>query len=213
MPEAWLRGPVPGVPVPLQPVAHSLLDAVADVRGAAGALPVEAVWQRPGGAPSVGFHLRHARGSLERLLAYARGETLTEAQLAAIPLEKEPGDPPADAEALLADLEVAVEAALDQLRATPEASLPDERRVGRAGLPSTVLGLLFHAAEHTRRHAGQVVATATVARGLPAPSDPAAVRDVCLRAALDAWEDAGLRGLCAEGRWEAAVGAIRSLEP
>ena len=29
--------------------------------------------------------------------------------------------------------------------------------------------------------------------------------------ALDAYEDAGLRGLCAEGRWECALEAIRSL--
>jgi hypothetical protein len=34
--------------------------------------------------------------------------------------------------------------------------LTDERHVGRARLPSTVIGLLFHGAEHTQRHAGQV---------------------------------------------------------
>ena len=37
------------------------------------------------------------------------------------------------------------------------------------------------------------------------------VRSACLRAAQDAYEDAGLRGLCAEGRWECALDAIRSL--
>jgi hypothetical protein len=37
------------------------------------------------------------------------------------------------------------------------------------------------------------------------------VRDACLRAATEAYEDAGLRGLCAEGRWECALDAIRSL--
>jgi len=40
----------------------------------------------------------------------------------------------------------------------------------------------------------------------------AAVRDACLRAALEAHEQAGLGGLCAEGRWEVAVDAIRSLD-
>ena len=39
-----------------------------------------------------------------------------------------------------------------------------------------------------------------------------AVRKACLQAALDAYEDAGVRGLCQEGRWEAAVEAIRSLD-
>lgn len=39
-----------------------------------------------------------------------------------------------------------------------------------------------------------------------------AVRTACLQAALAAYEDAGLRGLCEEGRWEAAVGAIQSFD-
>ena len=38
------------------------------------------------------------------------------------------------------------------------------------------------------------------------------VRAACLEAALAAYEDAGIRGLCAEGRWEAALAAIRQLE-
>ena len=38
-----------------------------------------------------------------------------------------------------------------------------------------------------------------------------AVRQTCLAAALQAYEDAGLSGLCHEGRWEYAVDAIRGL--
>ena len=38
-----------------------------------------------------------------------------------------------------------------------------------------------------------------------------AVRRACIEAALAAYEDAGVMGLCAEGRWEAAVGAMQSL--
>lgn len=38
------------------------------------------------------------------------------------------------------------------------------------------------------------------------------VREACLSAALRAYEDAGIQGLCQEGRWEAAVSAIRDLE-
>jgi hypothetical protein len=38
------------------------------------------------------------------------------------------------------------------------------------------------------------------------------VRAACLDAALKAYEDAGIRGLCTEGRWEAALAAIRHLE-
>lgn len=38
-----------------------------------------------------------------------------------------------------------------------------------------------------------------------------AVRDACLNAARDAAEDAGMSGLCWEGRFEAALDAIRAL--
>jgi hypothetical protein len=39
-----------------------------------------------------------------------------------------------------------------------------------------------------------------------------AVRAACLDAARLAYEDAGIRGLCADGRWEAAWTAIRNLD-
>ncbi len=39
-----------------------------------------------------------------------------------------------------------------------------------------------------------------------------AVRDACARAAIDAYEDAGTQGLCLEGRFEAAVGAIERVD-
>ena len=38
-----------------------------------------------------------------------------------------------------------------------------------------------------------------------------AVREACLRAAVQAYEDAGISGLCGEGRWEMAVQALRRL--
>ena len=51
-----------------------------------------------------------------------------------------------------------------------------------------------------------------------APSPPElqqiadAVRRACIEAALAAYEDSGVMGLCAEGRWEAAIGAMQSLD-
>ena len=38
------------------------------------------------------------------------------------------------------------------------------------------------------------------------------IRDACVSAALQAYEDAGIQGLCAEGRWEAAISALRTVE-
>ena len=39
-----------------------------------------------------------------------------------------------------------------------------------------------------------------------------AVRNACLEAALRAYEDAGISGLCEEGRWECAVQAIKGVD-
>jgi uncharacterized damage-inducible protein DinB len=162
--EAWLRGPVAGVPAELMPAAHALIDAREEMEAAARGLTADQLWARPAGVASVGFHLRHVRGATERLLTYARGEALTDAQLAQGRGEGEPGNPPAEVDELLDALDRAVTVALDALRATSPATLGDAREVGRKRFPSTVRGLLFHAAEHARRHAGQVIVTARMVR-------------------------------------------------
>jgi uncharacterized damage-inducible protein DinB len=164
-PEAWLSGPVAGVPPLLMPAAHALIGARNDLTTAAGGLSTDQLWDRPGGAASVGFHLRHIAGSLGRLYTYARGLPLTDAQRAALRVEGESGTPPAGAEALLDIVTRAVEEALDVLRSTRDDELLEFRGVGRAQLPSNTLGLLFHGAEHTQRHTGQVIATAKILRG------------------------------------------------
>jgi uncharacterized damage-inducible protein DinB len=161
--EAWLEGPVEGVDPYLMPVAQALVQVGRDVERLADLAPDE-LWARPGGAASVGFHLKHVAGVLDRLLAYARGEALGDEQLRALQAEGEPGDPPAAAAALVGEARAAVERALAQVRATPRGSLLEPRSVGRRRLPSSVLGLLSHAAEHATRHTGQALTTAKVVR-------------------------------------------------
>ncbi|MFN2565060.1 MAG: DinB family protein [Gemmatimonadaceae bacterium] len=113
--------------------------------------------------------MRHAAGSLDRLFTYARGELLSDAQRAALARETAPAEQGnAGAAELVAAFEAQVERALVQLRATPENRLTERREVGRSRLPSTVLGLLFHAAEHTQRHVGQTITTAKIVEGLGA---------------------------------------------
>jgi uncharacterized damage-inducible protein DinB len=163
-PEVWLRGPVSGVSPRLQPAAHALLQTVEDVEQAVDGLNADQLWTAPGGAASVGFHLLHLAGATDRLLTYARGETLNDAQRARLQTERNP--PRTDVQSLLADLRRAVEGALEQLRATPDQTLEEARAIGRAALPTTVLGLLFHTAEHAQRHAGQVVTTSKILRAL-----------------------------------------------
>jgi len=163
-PEVWLRGPIAGMPDLLMPAAHACVQVGEEVADVAAGLTADELWQRPGGAASAGFHLKHLVGSTDRLLTYARGEALTPAQLAFLKAEAAPGTPPETAEALIAGVHEAIAAALNQLRSTSLDSLTDKRTVGRAALPTTVIGLLFHAAEHAQRHAGQLTTITKVVR-------------------------------------------------
>ena len=170
MPEPWLRGPVAGIPSALQPAAHAFVLAREDVVTALDGLTAEQLWMQPGGIASLGFHLAHLAGSTDRLLTYARGEALSEAQVATMKAETMLSETRPSLDSLLAAWEQGVDAALRQLASTKEQWLGEARLVGRARLPSTVLGLLFHAAEHAQRHTGQVVTTAKLVRGTDATS-------------------------------------------
>jgi len=164
-PEVWLRGPIEDVAPLLQPVAHGLLQCRLEVRATVPSLTVAQLWTWPGGAAPAGYHVRHAVGSLDRLLTYARGEQLSRGQLAALREEARSDERDGIQDVLVAEFDAAIEGALLQVRATDPSTLLDAREVGRARLPSTVLGLLFHAAEHTQRHVGQLVTTAKVVKG------------------------------------------------
>lgn len=165
LPEVWLRGPVPGIPPLLQPVAHTLLQAREDVILYAGGFPQELLWEKPAGVASVGFHLMHLSGVLDRLFTYARGQSLSQEQLGNLAQEGKPADKGTSAEELVRKFEEQVDQALVQLKTFTEDNLLEHRGVGRAQLPSNTLGLLFHAAEHTQRHVGQLLVTIRVLQG------------------------------------------------
>ncbi len=162
--EVWLRGPLPDVPPLLQGVAHALLQAREEVAALMTGFPEALLWKRPAGVASVGFHLQHLSGVLDRLFTYARGEALNEAQLAYLVREGESRaeDRPESVQELVAAFERQVDAALAELRRVDVGGLLGPRGVGRAQLPSTVLGLYVHAAEHTTRHVGQLLVTVKV---------------------------------------------------
>jgi uncharacterized damage-inducible protein DinB len=170
LPEVWLRGPLPEVPPLLQPVAHALLQAREEVRAILADFPAARLAERPLGLASVGFHLRHLAGVLDRTFTYARGAALSPTQLAYLAAE---GQPPTHEGAVAELVEIfgsQVDTAISQLIATPAGSLPEWRGVGRAQLPSTVIGLLVHAAEHTTRHVGQLLVTARVVQAGATPA-------------------------------------------
>jgi uncharacterized damage-inducible protein DinB len=163
--EVWLRGPLPDVPPLLQPVAHALLQAREELNVKLQSFPDTLLWERPANVASVGFHLQHLTGVLDRTFTYARNEALSPDQLAALAAEGKPNDTLTTTE-LVRHFNEQVDCALAQLRITDESTLTHYRGVGRAQLPSTVIGLLVHAAEHTTRHLGQLLVTERVVRQL-----------------------------------------------
>lgn len=164
-PEVWLRGPLPEYPPLLLPVAHALLQAREDIERLSQSVSHELLWQKPGGAASIGFHIVHLAGSMDRLTTYARGELLSDAQMAALRAERELEQRAAPMAEIVPPVLATIDRVLEQVRSTPSETLLEPRKVGRAGLPSTVIGLLVHTAEHTTRHVGQAVTTASVLRG------------------------------------------------
>src|SRR4051812_24090317 len=89
-PEVWLRGPVDGVPALLQPVAHGLLQCREEIEALLAGMTPDQIWRAPNGRASIGFHVRHAIGSLDRLFTYARGALLSEAQRTVLGQEQQP---------------------------------------------------------------------------------------------------------------------------
>ncbi len=154
--EVWLRGPVPNMSGLLQPVAHALLQAREEVQQYVQDFPNDLLDERPASLASVRFHLEHLRGVLDRLFTYAQGKSLSDEQRTYLEQEGSGTD---SVTTLVGAFNDQVEQAIAQLRITDEATLTDPRGVGRQQLPSTVLGLLTHAAEHTQRHVGQLLVT------------------------------------------------------
>jgi uncharacterized damage-inducible protein DinB len=160
--EVWLRGPLPGMPGLLQPVAHALLQAREEVNELMNNFPDELLWERLAGTASPGFHLQHMAGVLDRLSTYANAQLLSEEQLNALSKEEQPSPQTNTVVLLVKQFNRQVDRAIEQLKNTSEDLLLQSRGVGRAQIPSTVLGLLVHAAEHTMRHLGQLIVTARI---------------------------------------------------
>lgn len=161
-PEPWLRGPVEGVPAELQPIAHALLQTRREVRAFTDGFPDALLWEPVAGLAPVGFHLRHIRGVIDRLFTTARRGGVTDEQREQLAVERRLSDEGVTVSELVTAVDEQIDRALDQLRETDPSSLADARAVGAKRLPSTVGGILFHAAEHAQRHCGQLLVTSRV---------------------------------------------------
>ena len=158
-----MRGPLPGVDPLVAPILYSFQQAREDLTRWTHGLTAAQLWAEPHGFGSVGFHLRHIAGSTDRLMTYLRGEQLTEPQLAFLKSEYEPSGTRED---LLKEMDGTFRDAEATVRALDPARLTEPRGVGRKKLPTTVIGLLTHIAEHTQRHVGQAISASKWARML-----------------------------------------------
>jgi len=170
LPEPWLRGPLPGVHPLLSPALYALQQTREDLARHTQSLTDEQVWIRPHGLAPLGFHLRHIAGSLDRLTAYLEGRPLDGAQLSFLAVEMNPG---ASLQALLDEVDQALSRTERVIRTIDPATFAQPRYVGRARLPSTVIGLVVHIAEHTQRHVGQAISAARLAAQWVAAGGPA----------------------------------------
>lgn len=157
--EVWMRGPIAGIPDLLQPVAHALLQAEEDILKYTQQLSPEQLWARPCGNASIGFHLLHIRGVIDRMFTYAAGSSLSPEQFDYLHNEGVV-DTEVGVATLVENLHGQLEQALQALAGIDPATLTEVRFLGRKRIPTTLIGLLFHAAEHAQRHVGQLLVTA-----------------------------------------------------
>ena len=161
--EPWLRGTYAELAPVQRAVMHALELAQEDGARWAGGLSDGEIEALPYRLPSVAFQMRHIGRSLDRLLTYAEGRVLSEAQLSQLRTEQDMGT---TASTTFSEYVQALTSAMDRtLRFHPD-GMAEVRAVGRAHLPTTAGGLLIHSAEHTQRHVGQLITTAKVVMAL-----------------------------------------------
>jgi uncharacterized damage-inducible protein DinB len=161
--EPWLSGTHAEVPAVGRAVLHAFDLALDDLTKWTEGLTDVEVHSQPLGLTTIAFHLRHIARSTDRLLSYAEGNQLTAGQLAALKAEQAGEETLA---ALLAEVKASFSNAAERVRALATADFEVFRGVGRKQLPTCIGGALIHVADHTQRHAGQVVTTAKVLRAL-----------------------------------------------
>jgi uncharacterized damage-inducible protein DinB len=161
IPEPWLGGPLEGVHPLVMPVFFTFAQVREDLAKHCQELAREEVWRNLHGAASLGFHIKHITGSVDRLTTYLSGGQLNEAQMQFM---REECEADADLGELLRLMDAALHKSEEQLKQLDPATLYDARAVGRKGLPTTVIGLLVHLAEHTQRHLGQAITTIKMLR-------------------------------------------------
>jgi uncharacterized damage-inducible protein DinB len=158
-PEPWLRGTLCDVPVLQRALLHSLQMAQEDFARWCSGLEDSELHARPFQLPSVAFQLRHIARSLDRFCCYAEGTPLSQEQLTSLANEMTASG---TREEILRELDASLEKIRQRLDSIVRQPADMPVKIGRKGLPTSLAGLLIHAAEHTQRHVGQAITTAKV---------------------------------------------------
>ena len=158
-PEFWMRGPIEGVPALLQPTAHALLQMNSEFSDCLDEFNDRLLWEKPLGVASVGFHVLHVIGVIDRMFTYGEEKMLSEEQFEYLK-EESLGHSHLGTQELKHRLNAAIDIAVEKLKAVNISQLTEIRYLGRKRVPVTLIGLLFHSAEHSMRHLGQALVTA-----------------------------------------------------
>jgi uncharacterized damage-inducible protein DinB len=153
---------MPHVPAHVMPAFFSFQQVREDLARHTTGMTAGQLWLQVAGRHSLGYHLKHIAGSVDRLTTYLTGQPLSPGQLEFLRNEHSPDAGLAD---LLALVDTTLHAAEQQLLQVKPESLSDVRAVGRQHLPTTVLGLIVHVCEHTQRHLGQAILISRLLRG------------------------------------------------
>jgi hypothetical protein len=160
--EVWQRGPLENIPSLLQPIAHALLQAREELFDMMNSFSEKLLWERPANVASPAFHLQHLTGVLDRLFTYARKEQLSGDQLYALSMEGNQMETSSSMMELIELFDKQVDLSISELSNVNTDMLTDVRTIGRKQIPTTLIGLYVHAAEHTMRHIGQLLVTVKV---------------------------------------------------
>ena len=169
--EPWLRATRTETPAVVRAVLHAIDLTLENIEEATEGLTVAQIDARPFGVASIGFHLRHLIGALDRSLTYASGthafsSGLNEEQFSALAQEKTNQGESRDL--LLNRLRASAARAEARLLKLVGEDFETPRTIGRKKLPTTLGGIIVHIADHSQRHVGQVVTTSKILRGMKA---------------------------------------------
>ncbi|HEY5407155.1 MAG TPA: DinB family protein [Ginsengibacter sp.] len=160
--EVWQRGPLENMPILLQPIAHALLQAQEEVNEMMIGFPENLLWEKPFGVASPAFHLQHLTGVLDRLFTYAKKQPLSSQQLERLSIEGNQTQTSSSMTELIDLFNKQVDISIHELRNIKTDTITETRTIGRKLIPTTLIGLYVHAAEHTMRHTGQLLVTITI---------------------------------------------------